>query len=83
MISMPIVRPTLKIDVLKMEGILDWIQRGREGILCVSLDDKPKFLDRLKCESKMKTTKKQGVEACSLAPNIMGVEGRVGVLGWD
>jgi hypothetical protein len=32
---------------------------------------------------KVKTTKGEGVEMCSLARNIFGVEGRVGALGWD
>jgi hypothetical protein len=30
----------------------------------------------------MKTTEEQGVGACSLARNILEVEGRVGVPGW-
>jgi hypothetical protein len=30
----------------------------------------------------MKTTEEQGVEACSLACSILGVEGRVGAPGW-
>ncbi len=32
---------------------------------------------------KMKTSKKQGVGACSLVRSTLGVEGRVGALGWD
>jgi len=31
----------------------------------------------------MKITKEQGVGAHSLANNTLGVEGRVGALGWD
>jgi hypothetical protein len=43
----------------------------------------PKFLDKLKCEPEMKTTKEQGIEARSLTRNTLGVKGRVGVLKWD
>ncbi len=43
----------------------------------------PKLLNRLKCESKVQTTKEQEVEARSLVRNTLGVEGRVGALGWD
>jgi hypothetical protein len=42
-----------------------------------------KLFDRFKCESKMKTTKKQGVGARSLARNTLGVEGRVETSRWD
>jgi hypothetical protein len=41
----------------------------------------PYLLDSLKCESEVKTVQEQGVGACSLARNILGVEGRVGALG--
>ncbi len=40
------------------------------------------FLYRLKCESKVKTTKEQGVRASSLARNTSGVKGRAGAPGW-
>jgi hypothetical protein len=43
----------------------------------------PKVLDRLKCESEMKTTEEQEVRACSLACSTLGVEGCVGAPGWD
>jgi hypothetical protein len=43
----------------------------------------PKLLNRLKCESEVKITNEQGVEAHSLAHNTSGVEGRVGVPWWD
>jgi len=42
-----------------------------------------KFLDRLKCESEVKTTKEQGVGACFLTYNTLGVEGRTRIPGWD
>jgi len=32
---------------------------------------------------KVKTTEGEGVGACSLAHNILGVEGHVRVAGWD
>jgi hypothetical protein len=32
---------------------------------------------------KVKTMKGEGVGACSLARNTLGVEGHVGALGWD
>jgi len=32
---------------------------------------------------KMKTTEGKGVEVCSLACIILGVEGHVGTSGWD
>jgi len=32
---------------------------------------------------KLKTTKREGVEAHSLTRSILGVEGRVGASGWD
>jgi hypothetical protein len=32
---------------------------------------------------KVKTTEGKGVVACSLACSTLGVEGRVGVPGWD
>ncbi len=42
------------------------------------------LLERLKCESKLKTTEEEGVEACSLTCNTLeGVEGCVGASGWD
>jgi hypothetical protein len=44
----------------------------------------PKLLNRLKCESKVKTTKEQGVGARSMVRNALGgVEGHVRALGWD
>jgi hypothetical protein len=43
----------------------------------------PKLLDRPHCESKVKITKEQEVEAHSLARNTLGVEGHAGALGWD
>jgi hypothetical protein len=43
----------------------------------------PKLLDRFKCESEVKTKKKQGVRACSLAHNTSEVEGHAGALGWN
>jgi hypothetical protein len=43
----------------------------------------PKLLDRFKCESKVKTTEEHKVKAHSLACSTLGVEGRVGVPGWD
>jgi hypothetical protein len=43
----------------------------------------PKLLDRLKGESEMKTTEKQGVGARSLARSTLKVEGRAGVSEWD
>ncbi len=43
----------------------------------------PKLLDRLKCESRVKTTKEQIVGAHSLAHNTSGVGGRAGALRWD
>jgi len=44
---------------------------------------RPKLLNRLTCEFEVKTTKKLGVGACSLARNTLGVEGHVGAPGWD
>jgi len=43
----------------------------------------PKLLDGLKCGSEVKLTEEQGVRAHFLARNTLGVEGCVGVLGWD
>jgi hypothetical protein len=34
-------------------------------------------------DPKVKTTKGEGIGACSLTHNTSGVEGRVKVLGWD
>ncbi len=42
----------------------------------------PKLLDRLKCESKMKTTKEQGLGARSLARSTLRVERCVEAPGW-
>ncbi len=42
----------------------------------------PNFLYRLKCESKVKTTKKQKVETRSLICSTLGVEGSAKALGW-
>jgi len=52
---------------------LDFDSRPRQKHWCA-----PKLLNGLKCESKLKTTKEQGVKACSLACSTLGVEGRVG-----
>jgi hypothetical protein len=35
----------------------------------------PKLFERLKCEYEVKTTEEQGVEACSLVRNTLGVKG--------
>jgi hypothetical protein len=43
----------------------------------------PKLLDKLKCEYEVKTAEEQKIEACSLACSSLGVEGHVGVPGWD
>jgi hypothetical protein len=43
----------------------------------------PKLLDKLKCEYKVKTTKKQEVKARSLARSTLGVKGCVRAPGWD
>jgi len=43
----------------------------------------PKLLNGLKGESKLKITKEQKAKAHSLTCSILGVEGRVGALGWD
>jgi len=43
----------------------------------------PKLLDRFKYESEVKTKKVQGIGAHSLARITLGVEGCVGVPGWD
>jgi hypothetical protein len=43
----------------------------------------PKLLNRLKCESEVKTTEEQGVGTCSLVRNTLGVKGHAGALGWD
>jgi hypothetical protein len=43
----------------------------------------PKLLDRLKCESEVKTVEEQGVEAHSLARSTLGVEGHAGASRWD
>jgi hypothetical protein len=43
----------------------------------------PKLLDGLKCEFKVKTSKEQGVEACSLTRNTLGVERHAGAPKWD
>jgi len=32
---------------------------------------------------KVKTTEGEGVGACSLAHSTLGIDGRVGALGWD
>ncbi len=45
-------------------------------------DELPNLFYRLKCESKMKTVEEQGVGARSLAPNTLGIEGRVGAPKW-
>jgi hypothetical protein len=42
-----------------------------------------KLFDRLKCESKVKTTEGQGVEAHSLVHSSLRVKGHVGASGWD
>jgi hypothetical protein len=42
----------------------------------------PNLLYRLKCESKVKTTKERGVGARSLVLNTLGVEGRAGAPRW-
>jgi hypothetical protein len=42
----------------------------------------PKLLDRLKCESKVKTTKESRVGARSLTCSALGVEGHAGAI-WD
>ncbi len=42
----------------------------------------PNLFYRLKCESKVKTTKKQGVGARSLAHSTLGVERHAGAPGW-
>jgi hypothetical protein len=43
----------------------------------------PKLLDKLKCESEVKTTDEQGVRAHSLARNTLGIGGHVGAPRWD
>jgi hypothetical protein len=43
----------------------------------------PNLLYRLKCEFKVKTTKEQGVGACSLAHGTLGVEGPARASGWE
>jgi hypothetical protein len=42
----------------------------------------PKLLDGLTASPKVKTTKREGVGACSLVHNTLGVEGRVGAPKW-
>jgi len=42
----------------------------------------PHSLKDSNVNSKVKTTEEEGVGVCSLARNILGVEGRAGVLGW-
>ncbi len=50
----------------------------------VGLCRAPKLLDKLKCESKVKTIEELGVEARSLACSTLGrVEGRARASGWD
>jgi hypothetical protein len=43
----------------------------------------PRLFDRFNWKSKVKTMEEQGVGACSLARNILGVEEHVGALRWD
>jgi len=43
----------------------------------------PNFLDRLKGESEVKTTKEQGVGACSLVCGTLRVKGHARAPGWD
>jgi len=40
-------------------------------------------MNGLKCESKLKTSKEQKVEARSLAHNTLGVKGRAGASKWE
>jgi hypothetical protein len=42
----------------------------------------PNLLYKLKCESKVKIVEEQGVGACSLARNTLGVERHAGIPGW-
>jgi len=50
-------------------------------IPCDALMDR--LLNGLKCESRLKTTEKQGIGACSLAcSTLRGVKGRAGTPGW-
>jgi len=43
----------------------------------------PKFFDKLKCESEVKTMKKWKIRARSLAHSTLRVEGRAGAPKWD
>jgi hypothetical protein len=43
----------------------------------------PQFFDGFNCESKGENNRRRTSWAHSLARNISGVEGRVGVLGWE
>jgi hypothetical protein len=43
----------------------------------------PKFLDKLNCESEVKTTEKSKVGARSLTCNALKVEGRARPPGWN
>jgi hypothetical protein len=48
-----------------------------QGVCCA-----PKLFDKLKCESKVKTTEEQGIGDTLLGSQHLGVKGRAGALGW-
>jgi len=59
------------------------IPKGYKITLPTNVTHSPKLLDKLKCESEVKTTEEQKVWARSLACSILGVKGCAGALRWD